>query len=711
MESSPPAAKTESTEATWREIDQVIESIAKLAKSEESPGRFYAVLMEQIVSGLAALGGAVWTRDADGKLRQECLVNPPHPWICNDQPDVPRHGDLVRRVLESGEPRLVPPTTMRTWCPRPSADPEGAPPTANPTDVLLILFPWCVDQAPAGLIELFQRAGGGPQIEQGYLRFLEVIGEIVAEFHRNCQLRQFKQIAHDWAQFDQFARQVYASLDLRRTAFTIVNEGRRFLECDRVSLLVRRGRHYRLVAVSGVEKPNQRAELTRRMERLCGAAAKVGEPLWFPAANSDVAPELERLLSEYLDESHARSLVVVPLTHDPRPASGRPGAPPETAGHPVSRVEVAGPAMAILAVEKFFGTFAAREQAMVAEVSVHTTAAMKNCLELEGIPFLPILRSLGSWVKIRPLLKGALAAGLIAAIVAAALWLKADFNVVAEGELEPAHLRDVFARADGTVSDLCVEHGQHVHAGELLARLRRPQLDLEFEQVLGELQTAEKKLAALEAERLQVSRDSEDQRRRYGQATAQEEELHETIKSLKAQYEVLESKKSESEVRSPMEGEVLTWNVRQLLEDRPVSRGQILLTIGDLSGPWKLELRVPDRQAGHVLAAQETQPDEPLQVSYLLAMNPRQSFQGTLARLGMRSETAGSWSPGTPGSPDGPFLAATVDVDRSSLDPCTGHPVSRVGAGVRAYIQCGRRSLGYVWLHNLLDTIRTWFFF
>ena len=209
--------------------------------------------------------------------------------------------------------------------------------------MLLILFPWCVDQAPAGLIELFQRAGGGPQIEQGYLRFLEVIGEIVAEFHRNCQLRQFKQIAHDWAQFDQFARQVYASLDLRRTAFTIVNEGRRFLECDRVSLLVRRGRHYRLMAVSGVEKPNQRAELTRRMERLCGAAAKVGEPLWFPAANSDVAPELERLLSEYLDESHARSLGVVPLTHDPRPASGRSGAPPETAGHPVSGSMSLGP--------------------------------------------------------------------------------------------------------------------------------------------------------------------------------------------------------------------------------------------------------------------------------------------------------------------------------------------------------------------------------
>ncbi len=296
----------------------------------------------------------------------------------------------------------------------------------------------------------------------------------------------------------------------------------------------------------------------------------------------------------------------------------------------------------------------------------------------------------------RPWIKAALAAGAAGLIVAAALLIKADFTVVAEGNLQPAHLRDVFAGADGTVSNLRVEHGQHVRAGDLLAVLRRPQLDLEFKQVFGELQTAQQKLVSLEAERLQASRDNDEQRRRYGQATAQEEELRETIRGLQSQYDVLKSKQSECDVRSPIDGEVLTWNVHQLLDDRPVTRGQILLTVGDLSGPWRVNLRVPDRQAGHVLAAQEAQPDAPLQVSFMLAMNPRESFSGTLARLGMRSETSPA---------DSPYVEATVDFDRSAV------PQSTAGAGVRASIQCGRRSLGYVWLHDLYDTIRTWLYF
>jgi hypothetical protein len=80
----------------------------------------------------------------------------------------------------------------------------------------------------------------------------------------------------------------------------------------------------------------------------------------------------------------------------------------------------------------------------------------------------------------------------------------------------------------------------------------------------------------------------------------------------------------------------------------------------------------------------------------MLAMNPRDRFSGTLAKLGMRSETSPSESP---------YIEATVDFDRAAVEQCT------TGASVRASIQCGRRSLGYVWLHDLFDTIRTWLFF
>ncbi len=665
MATRPLAPEPHLTETAWRELDDVIDGIARLARSEESSARFYPLLLERIASALAAAGGAIWTRNAEGRLRQECLANPPAPWSCDNLQDMPGHDELIEGILASGEPRLV----------SPQRRPSPGDPTTNPTDTLLILFPWHVDGAPSGLIELFQRPGGGPRAEQGYVEFLDIVSEFVAEFQRNCQLRQFKQTARDWSRFEQFVRRVHASLDLRRTAYTIVNEGRLLLECDRVSLVVRRGRRYRLTAVSGVDAPNRRAELTRRMEKLCEAAAKAGDPLWWPSETSELPPTLETLLGEYLDESHARSLGLVPIL---------PG-----------KVAAQRPA-AVFVVEKFIGTFNKAGQTLVAEAGEHVQSAIGNCLELESVPLASVLRRVRRLARIGPWLKAALAAGLVAATIAAALLVKADFKVVADGDLEPARLRDVFAGADGTVTDLRVEHGQRVRAGELLAVLRRPQLDLEFKQVLGELQTAQQKLVSIEAERLQDRRDNDEQRRTYGQATAQEEELRATVRSLQSQYEVLKSKQSECEVRSPIEGEVLTWNVRELLEDRPVGRGQVLLTIGDLSGPWKVELRIPDRQTGHVLAAQEAQPDAPLQVSCLLAMDPRQSFPGTLARLGMRSETSAS---------DSPYVKATVDFDRAAVEQCTA------GAGVRASIQCGRRSLGYVWLHDLYDTIRMWLFF
>lgn len=147
-------------------------------------------------------------------------------------------------------------------------------------------------------------------------------------------------------------------------------------ECDRVSLIVRRGRGFRLMAVSGVDTPNRRAELTRRLEKLCKAAAKVDEPLWFPSERNEHPTELEKLLGEYVDESHARSVGIVPL---------------------VAESPAAEPPIAILVVEKFFGTFAKKERITIAEASVHIQAALGNCLAVERIPFASILRLCADW--------------------------------------------------------------------------------------------------------------------------------------------------------------------------------------------------------------------------------------------------------------------------------------------------------------------------
>ena len=156
-----------------------------------------------------------------------------------------------------------------------------------------------------------------------------------------------------------------------------------------------------------------------------------------------------------------------------------------------------------------------------------------------------------------------------------------------------------------------------------------PQLDFEFKQVVGDLQTARQRKASLDAEILQLRGGSEEQRLAHGRLVAQQKEVDERINSLLELYAILEKKQAELQVLSPLEGDVLTWDVKQLLQDRPVERGQAPLTVGDLAGPWQLDLRIPDREVAHVLAARRDL-GEKLRVSYRLATRPDVPLQGTL---------------------------------------------------------------------------------
>jgi hypothetical protein len=173
------------------------------------------------------------------------------------------------------------------------------------------------------------------------------------------------------------------------------------------------------------------------------------------------------------------------------------------------------------------------------------------------------------------------------------------------------------------------------------------------------------------------------------------EEAQELLRGLEQQYAILEQRRSELAIRSPMRGKVLTWNLRQLLEARPVLRGQVMMSVADLDGPWRLELRIPDRRIAHVLAAQKETADN-LPVSFVLATDPARKLEGEIDQVGMRTEVAET---------EDAFVLTMVRIDRDQV------PQLILGATVMAKIHCGKRSIGYVWLHEFVDTIRSWCLF
>jgi len=671
MASHPDYPNSGPTDEAWREIDDLIETVAGLSQSDLTPSEFYAELMDRIVPALAATGGAVWTGRPDGGVALQYQVNLPGGLLSEDHQGARRHARLVEQVLATGKAKLSPPQSG-------TADSDQA---ANPTELALVLCPWSFEDS-SGVVEVFQQPGASPSAQQGCLRFLSAICELVTDFHRNRQLRGFRQRIEQLGRFEQFTERVHRTLDPTSTAYEIANEGRRLIGCDRLSVAVFERRRWRVLAISGVDSVNRRANAVRHLERLAKAVTTAGEPVWYDGAAGDLAPEIEQRLGAYVDESHARALVVLPLVapHGEEEHRG----PPRVVG--------------ALVVEQFRGGLDERLRAGVDAIRNHSASALANAMQFESGPVVRLLRALGKvgWtVGVEHWGKTAAALVALAAVVIALATVPADFQVEAHGELQPRGRRDVFAPSDGVVSELEVAHADRVEAGQVLLAMRRPELDFEFKRVWGELQTARKRLAAVEAERLQNRRETEDQRRQYGRLTAREEELREEIASFEKQYEILEAQQAELAVRSPIDGEVLTWDLRQLLEARPVNRGQVLMTVADLEGPWVLEIRVPDDRVAHVLGAQE-EIGEGLDVSFVLAADPGRRLQGEIDRVGIRTEVSET---------EDAFVLATVRIHRDEI------PELIPGGSVVAKIHCGRRPVGYVWFHDLWEAIQTWVLF
>ena len=113
------------------------------------------------------------------------------------------------------------------------------------------------------------------------------------------------------------------------------------------------------------------------------------------------------------------------------------------------------------------------------------------------------------------------------------------------------------------------------------------------------------------------------------------------------------------------------------------------MTLLDLDGEWELELYMPERRMGHIAEA-ATQAGEGLQVSWLLASHPERRFTGRVIEIHRLAEVRGD---------QGNCVLIRVAVDKAHL------PELRSETTVTARVHCGRRSTGFVWFHELIETM------
>ena len=654
---SDPLADNFSQDSAWDEISRLVDEVADFADTDVSPEHFYHELLERAIQAMAAVGGAVWLR-SDPQWRQVAVLDEP-PDLSSDA-----HQQLLQALAEHGEPRILAPRARDT---------DGL---RNPTEQLLVTAPIGTRDTCLGIIEIFQRSTLHPAVQRGNLRLLEMLREIAVDYHRNRELTVLRDRETERTALTEFSLAVHQCTGLQDTAYAIANEGRRVLQCDRVSVIHWRGTKAKVVAVSGVDTIDLRANAIQQLTQLAGIVRHTQEPIWFQTNSSSASPEVDEALQAYADEQHVRALAVVPL---------------------VANIDDPSVPIAALGLESLTAATVESDSIALQHIRKHSSIAIQRATTLEQIPFWRGLRWLSTtaaYLFVAKLPRTMLLLGLLVGLLTALFLIPTDFRVRARGELQPQVRRHVFAPLDGQVMSLAVAHDQPVEQGTELARLRSSELEVEIQRLTGALDTIGKRLDAISSERVLVDRDARDANRRSLLA-AEEEQLKIERDSNQRQLAILQQQAEALVICSPLAGHVLTWNIDQLLSGRPVRRGQILLSVAEVNGPWVAELQVPDDQIDHLLAAEENQ-QHPLTVSFIVLNEPEKAYQGTVSEIsGVVSATESGVA----------TVRVTIDVDRQQLLGV------RPGTTVVAKVHCGRASLGYVWLHELLEATYTWIFF
>lgn len=288
----------------------------------------------------------------------------------------------------------------------------------------------------------------------------------------------------------------------------------------------------------------------------------------------------------------------------------------------------------------------------------------------------------------------AAAAGFLV-VFGALILIPAELEVRAAGELRSVARRELFAPADGIVGELRVEHGQRVAASEVLLVVHSPELDRQCQEARSVVDSLQRQLASLQSQRLQARTGDAGARQRAAAWAAEEEQLQTQRKSQSELVALLEQRRQSLLVRSPIAGRVVSWGVRERLAGRPLRRGDPLLTVAGDSGPFELELRVPERVAGRVLASAKGESGGH-QVTWMLASRPETPRRGAVCELARRIDVD---------SFGGGFLRVRVtlaDQDARALAP------RELGEMVAAKVACGRVSLAESWFFELIDTARRW---
>ena len=429
---------------------------------------------------------------------------------------------------------------------------------------------------------------------------------------------------------------IKAATDLRSAVYALANGLQNHLQCEQVAIGLQKHGTVRLQALSGQSQFNRRTEVVHALEAAFAETVLRDDVSSFPTAETGRHCSLAH--GQLADLSRADSIVSCPLK--------------SKSGTTIGVATIVGSAP---------------------EMSGRQLHNLADCLiEPAGSALELVRRAEGNWLK-RMLFASKTedgigwrrATGLVVATALMAMFIPVPYRVKTDCLIEPVSRRFSVAPHDGLLQITHAQPGDIVTAGELLAEMDGREIDWE--------------LAGLAAEQHKAARERDTFMMNKSIPEAQLARLE--MERLSVKSELLNFRRSHLEIRSPLDGIVLTGSLDRR-ENYPVKTGDALYEIAPLD-TLRVELAVIDDDISYVQPGME--------VTLTFDGMGSDSVSAQVNRIRPRSEVRDGEN----------VFIADVDIPNASGD-------LRPGMRGTARVYSAKRTIGWTLFHKPWEHLVNW---
>lgn len=625
-------------------VDCFLDELSQLAAQERDKGNFYVVLVNRLQAIVNAQRVSVWVEGPDS----DCLIA-----IASESDHGKPNSSFVltnsefRSVNQARQSKLVGEEALT----RIAGPIEGA---GDANRLLLVEYGWELDL----------------QLARVHRDISDAVVDIISDFERRFALENQQEKFQKLESFVQLIHNCNSTLELEQVGYHIVNDVRSFLSADRVWLFGNSG-ELKLISCSGVDSINKRSATVRSITQVANEAFRNRQSFSYFA---DSTANISGTIVAHSEREDLRGAYVLLLQEKEN-----------------------GPFNGVLITEFLSAHDSVMTLDRIKNVLPAINAAVTNSLSYKLIPFRRTLQNLQKvllQVSPRNLPRFVTVLLTIAAFVSALFLIKTDFVISVEGELRPIIERHIFAPTDATVDSIKIVYGQQVKQNERMLSLRSKDYEFKLSELQNELSSFQKQLEAVRLLRTEAAKESRDAVQ-LAQLTAQLEQNRLQIDSVNRKIEWLLEQNKDLEIKSPIAGQVISRDLKTKLLKRPVTGGDLLLTVAETDSDWHAVFDIPDRELGYLLNAERDGRVEQWSIRYRTKSNIDSTYQAVIDSHDEHN---------TVDKNGNAFVRAYVPIDRLEMGKL------RVGQSVTGKIDCGRRSLFFIWTRDLRDFLRTNFF-